>query len=271
MANDTYRAALVCTKGCVRTNNEDNFYFMGEYMPLNRMDQGDHLLWSGSNLYQAYAVFDGMGGEDNGEMASSMSAEQFAAAQGQMETGDVLNKIRDYVRETSESVAQDAAKRKAHGQGSTFAAVIIVNGVAYIANVGDSRVYLMREGKLTVVSQDHSYVYELFMAGRLTREQARKHPKNNVITHFLGMGSEQIKDDFVYTDSFKLYEKDRLILCSDGICDLMSDATMETLLNAASTPDQAVQSLTREALEMGGKDNATCICVEVLDKQLRKK
>lgn len=267
MGNVTYQSALVCSKGCVRSNNEDNFCFLGDYAQLNEMDAGAHITASGRDACQAYAVFDGMGGGESGEQASFMAARLFA--QTNLFTDAVPQEMELFVRKASQTVNDYAKRHHCSGQGTTFAGLLIRDEMAFVGNVGDSRVYLLRGKKLEMVSRDHSQVYNMYLNGQLTLEQARKHPRNNVITHYLGMAAEAIGEDYQYMDSFKLYYKDRFMLCSDGLCDLISNEKIEKMLLDNPTPDGAAAALVNMALELGGKDNVTCIVVDVLNRKLK--
>lgn len=268
--SSTYQSALICTKGCVRGNNEDNFYFLGDRMTLGEMDEGAHIVYTGSKGKQAYAIFDGMGGEENGEQAACISAETFAESEDAFFGEGGAKALSSFARRASARIQAYAKKHQCAGQGSTFAGLVIRGNQALVANVGDSRVYLMRNRHLDMVSKDHSYVYRLYLAGQLTAEQARKHPKANVITHYLGMAEEKIGPDFVYTDQFKLYHQDRFMLCSDGLSDLLSNQQIQELLIENKTPDDAVKALVHKALELGGKDNTTCIVVDIIDPRLKR-
>ena len=268
---DLYRSALICAKGCVRSNNEDNFYFLGDRLRLSEMDGGAHIACTGGKERQAYAIFDGMGGEESGEEAACAAAEAFAGAEESLYGGDIKKALDTFARSCTAQIAKNAEEHRYNGHGSTFAALIITGERAVVANVGDSRVYLMRGRELNHVTRDHSFVYNLYLDGKLTLEQARKHPRSNVISHYLGQGPDRVGEDFVFTDSFKLYADDRFMLCSDGVCDLLSDARIKTLLLENPTADAAATALVAEALELGGKDNTTCIVVDVLDKRLPKR
>ena len=264
-----YQSALVCSKGCVRGNNEDNFYFLGDRMQLREMDAGAHIVYSGSKEKQAYAIFDGMGGEENGEQAASIAAETFAEMEDNFFGQEAKNEVNSFARKASAKILDYARKHQSTGQGTTFAGLIIFGQQALVANVGDSRVYLLRDQHLELVTKDHSYVYELYLSGKLTEEQARKHPKNNVITHFLGTSEEKIGSDFVFIDQFKLYHQDRFMLCSDGVSDLLSNRQIEELLVNNKKPDDAATALVQTALELSGKDNTTCIVVDIFNPKLK--
>lgn len=269
MASINYQSALVCCKGCVRGNNEDNFYFLGDYMKLKEMDAGAHIVTSGSKDRQTYAIFDGMGGEQYGEKAAFFAAEMFMQQEGVL-FNDLQKNVADYARTASLNIYEYAQKHNSAGMGSTFAGLLIQKGKALAVNVGDSRVYRLRDQCLELMTKDHSYVYDLYLAGRLTREQARKHPRNNVITRYLGMPEDKIDDDFIFVEPLELCYQDRFMLCSDGLCDLLSDAQIEEILVRQATPDGAATALAQAALELGGKDNITCIVTDVLDKKLKR-
>ena len=138
----------------------------------------------------------------------------------------------------------------------------------HIANVGDSRVYVLRNGKLIQVSMDHTRIYQMMLAGQLTKEQVRNHPDSNRIDHYLGMPKDRISNDFVFHKNCSLCNSDRIFLCSDGVSDLMSDEKIEEILSNNAAPMDAAKQLIEYALEMSGKDNATVIVADVTGAQL---
>ena len=257
-------AALVCSKGCVRKNNEDNYYFQGEFMLLKEMDAGAHIVQEFTQDKQLFGVMDGMGGEACGERASYLAAGLMHKSAEQILNESPAEALSQYALNATSLIYHDAVQKGVRSQGSTLAALALANGFAYVANVGDSRVYLLREGKLSRLSMDHSGVNQMVRAGTLTREQARKHPQNNIITQYLGMNPQQLPKQYVYTNSVKIARNDRYMLCSDGLCDLMSDEMIGEMLKNAKTPDKAAVNLVMQALEYGGKDNVTCIVVDAV-------
>lgn len=258
-------AALVCHKGCVRGNNEDSFFVNGDYMPLGSMDAGAAFVNSFKDHFQLYGIMDGMGGGNYGERASALAARMLLSVYMQKGKGDVPKQLDTYAKEASEAIYKDGVAHHSEIQGSTMAVVAVRGKTAYVANVGDSRVYLLRDGKLEQLSMDQSVVGEMVRDGRMTSEQARKSPLNNQITNYLGMEAESMPKRFVYQRTVELQAGDRLMLCSDGVSDLISDAGIEALLSQAEDTMTSCKSLVMQALEMSGKDNTTCMVLDVGD------
>lgn len=255
-------AAVVSHKGCVRGNNEDNFFFNGDYMPIQDMNMGAIIEHEFSDKFQLYGVFDGMGGGDSGERASSIATQTLQSYYLRMQKGGIQKLLKEFAYKANDRIVEDGKKLQAESQGTTMAVLVLKGDTAYVANVGDSRVYLIRNGRLTQLSMDHSVVGELVREGRMTEEQARKAPNNNVITHYLGMPPEEMVSKFVYQTTENIMPGDRFMICSDGLCDLLSNASIENRLMKYKTPGECARQLVLDALEMGGKDNTTCVVVD---------
>ncbi len=259
----TVRAALVCHKGCVRSNNEDNFFFNGNYMPLRSMNQGAVMVHEFPDKCQLYGVFDGMGGGDMGECASALAASRIQDVYLSMQSGAAQKLLEDYAQAANERIAREAHSQHAGTMGTTMAVVLLRGNECHVGNVGDSRVYLLRDHQLQQLSTDHSIVGEMVRDGRMTPEQARKSSKNNVITRFLGMAEDEKPAVLVEYRQLELRSGDRLMLCSDGLCDLLSAAALEETLSTVAAPEDCAKQLVLSALELGGKDNTTCIVVDM--------
>lgn len=268
MAGLRTHSALVCSKGCVRGNNEDNFYFQGDYMHLREVDEGAHILQKYESNKQLYAIMDGMGGEAQGERAAYLAVKLLSQMAPDILAGKTADKIDQFARKATDAVYKDSLKANPGHQGTTMAMLALIGKTAYVANVGDSRVYLLRGGRLRMLSQDHTTVYKMRLAGALTSEQARKHPRGNVISQYIGMDPASLPKDYVYQNSISLCKDDRLMLCSDGASDLIPEDQMEDILSHEVTADAAACQIVETALMLGGKDNTTCIVVDVTDSKL---
>lgn len=257
------RAAVVSHKGCERDNNEDNFFFNGDLMALADMDQGAYIVHEFNDVNQVYAIADGMGGANLGERAAYIAVRQMVNFAASLSSGAVVQNVEKFTHQISQLVADDAKKNNARIEGSTLALAIIVKKSLYVANVGDSRIYRLRAGELKQLSEDHSEVNKLRAAGILTEEQARKAPNSNVITRYIGMDEKKRPSEFAYQGKHTLVSGDRIMLCSDGVSDLMSRSHLEAIMKAAPTAEAAACALVLSALELGGKDNSTAIVLEV--------
>ena len=148
-------------------------------------------------------------------------------------------------------------------EGSTLALLYLTGRYACVSNVGDSRVYLLRGNRLFQLSTDQSPVYRSMMNGEITREQMRKHPRGNVISAFIGMPAERKPSPYVNHRVVELCMGDRFLVCSDGVSDLLSHEEIRGRLTQEGAPKPTASVLVERALEMGGKDNTTCIVIDV--------
>ncbi len=220
-----------------------------------------------------YIVADGMGGYQEGEKASRDSVRK---AFRDFIEGHILQDLRAPTRklattpadspleETLRSLVTDAnrlirAKRQQTGsnRGTTITALLIVGSRAAVANVGDSRTYHMRDGNLRQVTQDHSLVFSLFKAGQITEEQIYTHPRKNEVYRSLG-DREDVKID---TFGFDIQAGDRLLLCSDGLWEMVRNDRIAAILVGATTPQMACDRLVAEAYDNGGEDNISAVVV----------
>jgi protein phosphatase len=145
-----------------------------------------------------------------------------------------------------------------YGMGTTFVIGIFLKGKIFIGHVGDSRVYLVRSGLLERLTTDHSYIEELIKNGSLTREEARNHPKKNVITRALGCEENVTVDTY----SVDVNGEDIFILCTDGLTNMLSENDILSIINNNDEPQYSCSELVRHANERGGEDNITVIIVK---------
>ena len=238
-------------KGKVRADNQDCFL-------LELLPEQDSLI---------AVLCDGMGGAKAGGVASHMSNRAFTgalyeglrAAKGK--TPDYRKLLQDACREANAvSYEYSHFSEEFRGMGTTIVGgVIKSNGSGYIINVGDSRAYLLspRKGTVRQITRDHSLVGELVEAGAITAEQARIHPKKNVITRALGSDPSVQCDYF----TFSLQSGDILLLCSDGLSNIVSDLEMLECAREVPEPEQLCRMLMNKALNRGAKDNVTVAAV----------
>jgi serine/threonine protein phosphatase PrpC len=215
------------------------------------------------------AVADGMGGHSAGEVASAIAIEELATLgdRGPWEnetaaTDDLKQAILRANRRIREMAASD---HKLNGMGTTLVALLEDGDMVHVANVGDSRGYLLRQGELSQVTVDHSLVQELVDDGRLSPEDAERHPQRSVITRALGIEPEVEFDQFTY----KLQVGDRLLLCSDGLSDVVGTTQIRNVLLRVRSPQKAARQLVTVANEQGGPDNITVIVVDAVDESAR--
>jgi protein phosphatase len=203
-----------------------------------------------------YAVADGMGGHRAGEVASATAIETLQSAFG---TG---GRIEDAVAAANAAVFTQASENpEMRGMGTTVTAVALTDGrYATIGHVGDSRAYLLRDGTLSQVTEDHSLVEQLVREGQLSPEEAAVHPQRAVITRALGIEPD-VEVDVYEVD---LHPGDRLLLCSDGLSNMVRGPQLEALLREQGDPQQAAEMLVDAANAAGGDDNITVVIVDAL-------
>jgi PPM family protein phosphatase len=208
------------------------------------------------------AVADGMGGHNAGEVASAIAIEELAALRGKgpwpnekAATDDLKQAIVRANRRIREAAAAD---RELNGMGTTLVAVLEDGDSVHLANVGDSRAYLLRQGELTQVTVDHTLVQELVDDGRLSPKDAERHPQRSMITRALGVDHQVEIDLFTY----KLLSGDRLVLCSDGLSDVLNPPQIRNALLRVRDPQQTAERLVALAVEGGGPDNVTVIVID---------
>ena len=213
-----------------------------------------------------FAVADGMGGHNAGEVASAMAIEHLRgiALSGVSSAEAFAQVVRDLNSAIYTSATSTTDQR---GMGTTLTAAALLKSTSdtdqpsqiVIANVGDSRTYLLRSGELRQMSVDHSYVQELVTEGLLTVDEARTHPRRNIVTRALGI-DEQVSVD---TWTIPMFDGDRFMLCSDGLVDEVPLDEITDLMREHSSPQHIAERLVTAAKRHGGRDNITVIVVDV--------
>jgi len=241
--------------GRVRSHNEDSF----------EIDRDREL----------YVVADGMGGHSHGEVASKMAVQAIKDFVRRADSEDDTWPFAYDSRLERHSNVLKAAVRLAHdqvlsaiqddgslhGMGTTVVGCLMHDGTAALAHVGDSRAYRLRDDRLELLTQDHTWVNEQVVAGFLSKEQARDHPLKNVVTRALGGETEVAVD----VREIALEPGDRLLLCSDGLTTMLDDTEIERCLVAAGEVQCACKRLIDEANARGGHDNVTVVLLQVED------
>ena len=235
------RYAAKSDVGMVRRDNEDSGY-------------------AGRTLL---VVADGMGGHAAGELASSTAVATLAELDSEdLPAGDVLTALDDAMLTSAERIAQfiEADPSRA-GMGTTLTAVLWRGGRIALIHVGDSRAYLLRDGELSQITHDHTYVQTLIDSGRITAEEARTHPKRNLLLRAIdGTGVPEGE-----TSIREAQVGDRYLLCSDGLCGVVTDAAIEAVLAQVPDPTAAVTELVDLALAAGAPDNVTAVIADVIE------
>ncbi|MGD6978309.1 MULTISPECIES: PP2C family protein-serine/threonine phosphatase [Citricoccus] len=234
-------------------------YGFGTHRGLRRQLNEDSLVVTG-NLF---AVADGMGGHEAGEVASRICVETLASGVKQVRDDLTAEQLQHLMVASDDAIRRVADSRA----GTTLAGAAIVRerqGLYWMVfNVGDSRIYRMSEGRFGQVSVDHSEVQEMVDAGYLSSQEARHHPRRHVITRALGTGEASEADFWM----LPVHDGDRLMICSDGLTSEVDDDEILRELTAHHAPQDAVDALIRSALRGGGRDNITVIVVDVEDTE----
>jgi protein phosphatase len=230
--------------GRMRKNNEDRYLIAGRLA----------------------AVADGMGGHRAGEVASAIAMEELAVLEHAgpwptpAEAGEALRAVFLAAnRRIRETAAKDS---EFEGMGTTLVALLEDGDSVHLANVGDSRAYLLRNGELSQVTVDHTLVQELIDEGRLRPDEAERHPQRSIITRALGVDPDVEVDLFTY----KLLAGDRLLLCSDGLSGVVDEHRIRNVLLRVPEPQRAAEKLVAMANEGGGPDNITVVVLDTADR-----
>ena len=207
-----------------------------------------------------FAVADGMGGHEAGEIASGICVRTLARIP-QLASGErdaTAGIVQEYLQLADESIREATGSRA----GTTLSGVVVVEqmGVPYwlVVNIGDSRTYRLSQGKLSQVSVDHSEVQELVDAGQISPAEAAVHPRRHVVTRALGTGDEIEADYWL----LPIEEGDRILVCSDGLNGELDDNRIANILRSRTDPQAAVDELIQASLRSGGRDNVTCIVLD---------
>ena len=234
-------STTVSDVGTVRANNQDSSF------------AGEHLI----------AICDGMGGHAGGDTASSIAIRSLAHIEQDDTGGDV--EVISRMMETSVMAAHDAIvgkakrERKLAGMGTTVTAVALVAGYWVVAHIGDSRAYLLRDGHLSRITCDHSYVQHLIDTGRITPAEAKNHQQRNVVMRVLGDFDIDPHPDISIR---KAHPADRWLLCSDGLCGVLEDSTIKETMTALADQGECAQRLVQMALRAGSTDNVTAVIAD---------
>lgn len=207
-----------------------------------------------------FVVADGMG--DHGDKASELVIQQVTQSYYQSRQDDVPTALRDAITQANMALRQANERRQSHDadareMGTTCVAAVLRERSLYVANVGDSRAYVLHAGQLRQVTRDHSMVAQLVERGELTPAEARAHPRRTLIYRALG-GADVEVDLFVES----VEDGDTLILCTDGLCGVLEDEELRAIV-ARSSPEESVHHLIARANALGGPDNITAIVVRV--------
>jgi len=233
--------------GLIRETNEDCFCYIDYYEEINSLA----------------VVADGIGGHENGEIASSLCCRQFVSSWKYLNVGKMssLQKIKAFLRHEIRAInkdiyAQNGRQNFSCPMGTTVIAAVFTPTHVVVGHAGDSRLYVFNDGKLKQLTEDHSLVASLVKKGTITSEEAKSHPFAHIISKSIGPNKDVEPKVNVFTRS----PDERYMLCSDGLSMHVANQNIENTLNKSTTPKNAVNTLMKEALINGGEDNISIIC-----------
>jgi len=234
------KSAAVSHVGKIRANNQDSGY-AGEYL---------------------FVVADGMGGHAGGDVASAIAVKRIIETDRQFVSGsDAEFALHTALTAANAQLAETVFDHsELTGMGTTVSGLILVNGQVVIAHIGDSRIYLLREGELTQVTADHTFVQRLVDSGRITEEEAAVHPRRSVLMRVLGDVDATPEID---TSIMATQPGDRWLLCSDGLSSYVSHDKIFAAMSTIDDADAAAERLVKEALDQGAPDNVTVVLVDI--------
>lgn len=254
----TVRSAGITHHGHIRENNEDNFYFSGKYLAPGTLDIKMVMSACQNSISPlCLAVFDGMGGENAGELAAQTAALVFASCVEELE--NVIKAPKDFLKDAcmrmnSAVVAQAAAEHL--GQTGTTASILYVwQDMAYICNVGDSAIFRCRGNEFKQITKAHTNEAFLKKQGLTGRKPT--------LTQFIGIPEEEMVIE-PYIAKGHLMAGDKFLICSDGLTDMVSLEQIAACMYRALSMEEAVEALLNMALDAGGRDNITVITCEIL-------
>jgi serine/threonine protein phosphatase PrpC len=220
--------------GRIRSNNEDSYLTAG---PL-------------------FMVADGMGGENAGEVASAIAVETVGKMAGEGRSTDLA----EWVREANRAIwDRSMTDRTAFGMGTTLTAVLADGEQLRLAHVGDSRAYLLRDGEIRRLTDDHTRVARMVQDGTITEEEAAVHPERNIITRALGIGEDVMVDQM----AIDMRNGDRILLCTDGLTGMVKEDLIRSILLSNPGPQEAAGKLIEAANAAGGVDNVTAVVLDI--------
>lgn len=231
--------------GLMRTINQDSIFVSTQ--PIGKLP----------NLF---IVADGMGGHKAGDVASREAIERFVKYACTTHMSDPANILDAGIISVNKDIFDMAnSNRDYSGMGTTFVAASLVENHVYIANVGDSRLYLIGRD-IRQITRDHSLVEDMVRMGVLEREEARTHYKKNVITKAIGVADDKTSTPDIF--EIEVENGDKLLLCSDGLTNMVEDYDIKKIVKDNDSIEDAVRELIKQANENGGKDNISAILIE---------
>ena len=247
--------------GNVRTNNEDNLFCNGVIMKENERDKPFFI----NGICEApciFAVFDGMGGEDCGEIASLTATETLSGhSENILHSDDVNFAVNNYVTDSAKKL-RDIMKAQRIRTGTTLALVFIDDNSFTAYNLGDSRIYRFSNNNLIRVTDDHTVAEDKVRLGMMTPAKAEKSRERHILTRCLGIYDDALTISPDINGPFDVRDNQGILICSDGLTDMLTHKELNDIVTSYESPSDIVNALTDTALANGGHDNITCIFVK---------
>ena len=216
-------------------------------------------------LPNLYIVCDAMGGHKAGEYASRYTVERIVASVSRSRWNDPVRALRDAIQKANEILVIEASEdEEKQGMGTTVVVATIIDHKLHVANVGDSRLYVINE-QIEQITRDHSYVQEMVLRGEVAPEDARTHEKKNVITRAVG-ADKKIDIDFFEVE---LGDKDTVLLCTDGLTNMVTDDKIHQVIMTHVDTDATCKTLIEEANKNGGSDNITAVVIKPFHEEVK--
>lgn len=269
-----FSAAVCSDKGRIRNNNEDNFYFNGTHLNPENRDNHNFFADNPSGSEIMYGVFDGMGGEALGEEASLITVQTIKKYHDKLKGGRIKDNKTAILKSISDANTKICNKIVESGErriGTTFALLSISDDTAQVYNVGDSRVYLYRNKKLTQISVDDTTAQRLVNMGVITKEKAKTHEDRHKLTQHLGIFADEMIVEPHISEKIRIEKGDKFILCSDGLTDMVENEEIQSVMQRSGDSRAAAQKLVETALKNGGRDNVTVTVISADTKSLKKR
>ncbi|MCI8509031.1 MAG: Stp1/IreP family PP2C-type Ser/Thr phosphatase [Lachnospiraceae bacterium] len=229
--------------GMIRSINQDSIFFSDKRI---------------GTLPNLYIVADGMGGHQAGDYASAHAVSWFVEYVKNCQYVNPITILKTGIAKVNGMLLQKASEHsELRGMGTTFVAAVIIDNKLYVANIGDSRLYVIGD-EVKQITLDHSLVEELIRTGQLDRRRVRFHPEKNIITRALGTGNEAVPDFFEVI----LQREEKVLLCSDGLTNMVEDDEIGDIIMQKQFVDKICEQLVERANYYGGKDNIGVVVVE---------
>lgn len=219
------------------------------------------------NLPNLYIVADGMGGHKAGEYASRYTTERIVASVARNNGDEPISILKEAIDKANELLVMESKEDETKsGMGTTLVIATVIGKKLFVANVGDSRLYIVDNTALKQITRDHSLVNEMVRLGEINESEAREHPDKNIITRAIGV-SEHVEADFF---EVQLETNDLILLCSDGLTNMIDDEEIFDIIKSCENVKEQVMTLVKTANLNGGKDNITVMIIKPFSEEVNK-